>query len=207
MAERERSGETTSGSLLLRVRNASDTAAWLEFENRYSELIRRYCARRGIKSADIDDISQLVWVDLARRLRGFEYDAAKGRFRGYLGRVVQNAISRHFARDKRNVLALDDVVHTAIADDSDDVDKAWDQEWVDHHYRLAMQTIERTFEETSVALFKRLLAGATVAQVAADLGMTVAAVTQAKHRIRVRMKDLIAWQIREEDEPELPTML
>ena len=37
-----------------------------------------------------------------------------------------------------------------------------EQEWQDHHYRLAMRTIETTFDRRSVQIFARLLAGVSV---------------------------------------------
>lgn len=193
--------ETTSASLLVRVRDPADERAWREFEGRYAELIRRYCRRRGLVAADIDDVSQMVWTDLAQGLRNFVYDPAKGRFRGYLARIVRSAISRHFSRDAAGIQALDSGVLAMSPDDGDEADEFWEREWVDHHYRLALRTIERTFQEKSVTIFRRLLAGESTEAIATDFGMTVAAVNQAKHRIRARMKEIIAHQVREEDEP------
>ncbi len=198
----ERSDGTTSATLLVRVRDPADERSWREFEGCYAELIRRYCRRRGLAAADIDDVSQMVWGDLAKGLRNFAYDPARGRFRAYLGKTVRSAISRYFSRNGPRVRALDSAVLASSEDDSDSADESWEKEWVDHHYRLAFQAIEGTFEVTSVTIFHRLVAGESAQRVASDLGMSVAAVNQAKHRIRVRMKELIAEQIREEDEPD-----
>lgn len=194
--------ETTSKSLLWRVRDPADEQAWREFESRYSELIRRYCFQRGLTRADLDDVSQMVWSDLAKGLRNFTYDPAKGRFRVYLGRIVRSAISRHFSRYGPATQALDSNVQARLSDDSDAQDECWEKEWADHHYRLAMVTIERTFDERNVSIFRQLVAGEPTERVAAASGMTVGAVNQAKHRIRTRLKELIARQVREEDEPD-----
>ncbi|MCB9866417.1 MAG: hypothetical protein H6816_07260 [Phycisphaerales bacterium] len=43
-------------------------------------------------------MQQLVWMHLAKGMRGLKYDPALGRFRDYLRRVLRNAIARHFAR-------------------------------------------------------------------------------------------------------------
>lgn len=195
--------DTTCASLLVRVRDPADEGAWQEFERRYAELIRRYCRRRGLSPVDTDDVSQIVWMNLAQGLRKFEYDPSKGRFRAYLGRVVQNAIARHFSRYRQAAgrLAVFDEVLQFSGDDGD-ADEQWEREWVDHHYRLAMKTIKETFACNTVTVFRRLAAGESTAQVAADLEMTEAAVNQAKHRIRERMRSLIARQVLEEDDPE-----
>jgi Cys-tRNA synthase (O-phospho-L-seryl-tRNA:Cys-tRNA synthase) len=77
---------------------------------------------------------------------------------------------------------------------------AWEEEWVDHHYRLAMATVRESFEPRSVEIFDRSVAGATVAELAGAFSMTEEAVRKVRQRIRDRMEELIAEQVREEDE-------
>jgi len=78
---------------------------------------------------------------------------------------------------------------------------AWEDEWVDHHYRLAMETVRASVDSRSVEIFERLVSGGTVAAVAAEFGATVDAVHKVKQRIRDRMQELVAAQIAEEDAP------
>lgn len=195
--------DLTSASLLVRVRDPSDHASWREFEARYGELILRYCQVRGLRSSDCEDVRQLVWLHLAKGLRSFEYDPSVGRFRDYLGRVVRNAIARHFTRKDPAQRALDSNILATTADDDSGHDQLWEEEWVNHHYQLAMQTIRATFESRSVDVFERLLSGESTDAVATAMGMSRQAVHQVKHRIQKRMKDLIAQQVREEDEPDV----
>lgn len=194
--------DTTRSTLLSRVRDGSDDAAWREFEARYGGLIVRYACGCGLSHADAEDIRQIVLLDLSKALRGFEYSPQRGRFRDYLGRTVKNAVSNWRARPNPVRAALDSGVMAAVpAGDEGAADARWEQEWSDHHYRLAMHTIRRTFEPRSVEVFDRILAGATIESIATTYGMSTAAVHKVKQRIRDRMKELIAAQIREEDEP------
>lgn len=190
-------GQTTHPSLLLRVRDPSDHAAWREFDERYGELIVRYCRSRGLQHPDAEDVRQVVLISLASALRRFEYAPARGRFRSYLGRAVRNAITRHARRPGAATCRLE----TPVADDAsvEERDAMWEQEWVRHHLRVAMRTIRQTFEPRSVTAFDRLLAGATTEQVARELEMSTDAVHKAKQRIRDRLKRLIAAQLDDED--------
>lgn len=195
--------ETTQPSLLSRVRDASDDAAWREFDAKYRELILRYSRARGLQPADAEDVRQITMSNLAKSLRTFEYAPDKGRFRNYLGQVVRSAISRHFRRPEIRARALDSgVLATVEAADSGDADELWEQEWVRHHYRLAMETVRKTYEPRSVEMFDRLLAGGSVDKVAAEFDSTPQAVHKVKQRIRKRLTELIALQVREEDEPD-----
>src|SRR3954469_2676729 len=89
---------STHPSLLERLRDAGDAAAWREFDRRYGELIVRYARARGLQQADAEDVRQAVLLSLSRSMPRFEYSPARGRFRHYLGRVVRNAVSRWGSR-------------------------------------------------------------------------------------------------------------
>src|SRR5262245_33077190 len=86
-------GCTTRATLLDRVRDADDVAAWLEFDAAYREMLLRFCRSRGLQHADAEDVIQLVFVRLTGGLIRFRYDPARGRFRDYLFRCVRSALS------------------------------------------------------------------------------------------------------------------
>lgn len=195
------SSDQTRASLLSRVRRVGDDEAWREFDATYRELLLRYCRARGLQLSDAEDVRQLAMASLAKALRNFEYDPKKGRFRGYLGQVVRSAIRRHFSRPDSAHRALDSVV-LAVTEGEDEAstDELWEQEWMRHHYRLAMATVRKSFDAKSVQMFDRLLAGDAVAAVAKDYDTTEQAVHKVKQRVRDRLKELIERQIRAEDE-------
>lgn len=195
--------EATHPSLLSRVRDPSDSAAWREFDQRYRDLILRYCRARGLQEADAEDVRQVVMFNLSKTLRTFEYSPSRGRFRDYLGRTVRHSVAQWSARPNRGDIALGSSMLAGVcAEDEAGADALWEQEWVNHHYSRAMRTIRETFEPQSVEAFDRILAGEGVEEVAASFGSSVQAVHKIKQRIRDRLKQLIALQIREEDEPD-----
>ena len=189
---------TTRPTLLLRVRNPGDRAAWGEFHQTYSELIIRYCRKRGLTPSDAEDIRQTVLMSLAAALPKFEYQPSRGRFRSYLGRIVRNAIIRRAQCPHRGESALDDYVLSTISDEQAQHEETWDREWVDHHLRLAMRIIRQTHDPRGIQAFESLLVGKTTAQVAQEMEMTVAAVQKVKQRIRGRLQRLVAAQLAEE---------
>ena len=122
----------------------SDGVAWREFEACYGPLILGYCRRRGLQLTDAEDVRQMVLSDLSKSLPTFDFQPAKGRFRTYLGRVVTNAVSRHLRRHKPPDRALDtSVLATTPGTHRNEVDQAWEQEWIKHHYRLALDVLRR----------------------------------------------------------------
>ena len=200
--------DSTRPSLMQRLRDPSDQRAWEEFDQRYRQLILRYCLRRGLQHNDAEDVRQVVLMSLARVLPAFDYRPEVGRFRDYLARVVRNAIARRFSRPSRLAAGLEPeeldalVERDAHADASHESDVAWEQEWMHHHYRLALVGVRESFEERSVALFERLLAGESVQAVARDCELSEQAVHKVKQRIKKRLAELIRRQIHEEEFPQ-----
>jgi RNA polymerase sigma-70 factor (ECF subfamily) len=192
--------EVTQPSLLSRVRDPSDQQAWAHFEAKYRELILRYCRRRGLQQADAEDVRQMTMMRLVRTLPQFMYDPERGRFRDYLYRVVKSAMNDVRSRPKSALTAVvPDDLEALRAPQAPD-DGLWEQEWVDHHYRMAMAAVRASFEPTSVAVFERLLAGDTVEAVSQQFAMTPAAVHKVKQRVRDRLSALIESQTHEEDD-------
>lgn len=194
---------TTSPSLLERLRNPQDAAAWREFDRRYGDLVVRYARSRGLQASDAEDVRQLVMLNLSRTLPGFRYSPERGRFRSYLGTVARHAILRWNSRTRcpdpeSFALPLLEGIDAAV-EGTTELDEQWDREWVRHHCRMALAAIRRTHDPQSVEVFERLLAGDEPAAVASARGLTLDAVLKIKQRVRARLRELVSEQIREED--------
>ncbi|MFT3684444.1 MAG: sigma-70 family RNA polymerase sigma factor [Phycisphaerales bacterium] len=185
-----------------------DQEAWRAFHERYGDLIRGYARMRGVQPADCDDLVQEVMVSLAKVMQsGFVYDPSKGTFRSYLKTTVVRAIARR-ARQNRAVTGLEGIEDHAPTTGGaggggggspEQPDEAWEQQWRQHHTRLAMKVVEGEFNATDLEAFQRYaLLQHDVQAVARDLKISVDSVYQAKSRILRRLSKLIAEQVAEE---------
>lgn len=190
----------TRPSLLFRLRDPADAGAWREFEKCYGDLIVHYARARGLQHCDAEDVRQVVFARLMRTLPRFDYQPQRGRFRGYLGAVVRSALSDWAACPDRAARPVDpDVLahaHDAVADD---VDREWEREWADHHFRRAMAAVRQQVEPGSLRVFEQLLAGRSVEAVATEERMSVEGVRKIRQRIRARLTERIEEQVRDED--------
>lgn len=194
------SRESTQESLLSRVRDVEDDAAWREFDAKYRDLVLRYCRRRGLDPNDGEDVRQLLMMGLARSMRTFAYRPDRGRFRDYLYRGVRNAISRHLScrNDAARPLFPDEAAEVVDPRRSE-ADQQWEAEWRNHHLRQAMVKAEHVFRGSSLEVFRRLLAGDAAPDVAAAFGMTAEAVYKVKERVRAFLEERVVEQLREEE--------
>lgn len=83
---------STSSTLLMRIRDVSDTDAWTQFLTRYTPRIYAWCRRYQLQESDASDVTQDVLTKLLKAMRSFEYDASRGSFRGWLKTVTNNVI-------------------------------------------------------------------------------------------------------------------
>jgi RNA polymerase sigma-70 factor (ECF subfamily) len=199
---------TTRASLLQRLREGDDPAAWRGLEEMYRPLLLRICRARGLQPADAEDVVQNVFVKLVGGLRNFEYDPAKGRFRDYLFRSVSHGIADWGRRTGRQgSIARLSGSGTALAngveggDSAEALERTMEREWVNHHYRAAIATVLETCDPRGVEVFRAAIAGRSVREIAPAVGMTEAAVYKSLSRTKERLREAIAEQLRREDEP------
>lgn len=192
---------TTHPSLLRRLRDPNDEAAWHRFDRLYGGLIVAYACRRGLDLSDAEDLRQNVLLALVRAFPQFEFRPERGRFRSYLGRVVSRAVDRHERRPhrRRERVSGDDGFFDRFAAPSD-LDELWEREWQDHHLRRALAFVRTTTDAATVVLFQRLLDGESVAELAAAHGVSEEAVYKMKQRMRDRLRRRIADQVAAEED-------
>ena len=205
---RRMSVPSTQLTLIARLQDPKDERAWQRFESRYRGLVVRFAMRQGLQPTDAEDVAQVVFAGLLRTMPNFRLDPEKGRFRSYLFRVVRNEISRVRSQDARPtgasvaLLRGEGVVSGGDAGrdlEVDPAERAFEEEWINHHFRIAMAEIRRTFAPESVAMFERLMRGEPVDSIAADCKTTAQAVHKVKQRIRDKMKALVEQQIADEE--------
>ncbi len=200
----------TNASLLSRVKNPEDVAAWREFESRYRDLLVRFCKSSTggrLQQADAEDVAQAVLTSLFRSMPRFQYDRSKGRFRDYLFRCARNAILLVKGSGRRpngadSPLSLDEETDLTVESGLQDgnLESTWEREWVAHHYRLALDELKQTFDLQSVKVFEACLAGKSVTDLQSMFSMTDQAIYKVRTRAKQRLEEIIARQIQEEDE-------
>lgn len=176
----------TCPSLLDRLKE-SDDDAWRRFVAIYSPLIRGWLERRGVGSADADDLSQDVMAVVVRRVPEFHRERL-GSFRAWLRAITANQLQSFWKRRRLRAPGAGGDAFLAIAeqlaDPSSGLSHCWDREYNTHLTRLLLESVRPRFREGTWAAFQGLvLEGKPAAEVAEALGMTVNAVQVAKSRV------------------------
>lgn len=175
----------TSASLLLRIRDPNDRDAWASFVDVYAPLIRRYCQRKGLQSADAADVAQEVMIRVSRSISTFEYSRELGRFRSWLGRITANQIVSNWNRTGR--LPVDTA---RITNEIEHGDPDWNQDFTDHILSLAVDRIRGEFSNETWATFEATwIRHESPVSFAASMGIAVHVVYVNKSRVLKRLKE------------------
>jgi RNA polymerase sigma-70 factor (ECF subfamily) len=182
----------TRSSLLLRLRDRRDAEAWSRFVLIYAPIIEEFLRKRGLQDADARDLTQDVLAAVAAAIGDFEYSSEKGSFRSWLFTITANRL-RNFFRDARHRVqgSGDTAVRQLLEEQPDPYDGVadWDAIYEQRMFQRAAELVRRRFRETTWRAFWQTAIEARPAKdVAAELGLTQAAVYLAKGRVIARMK-------------------
>lgn len=173
----------TRASLLVRLADPADRAAWEEFLTVYGPLVHAAIRRRGFDHPDADDLTQKVFARVFRGLRTFEYDRRRGRFRDWLGAILRHEVIREFrtrSRQPASLLPPDEL--DSLSDDA--VDPEWADAFQVHLYQVALARCRGRFQPQTWAAFEQVwVAGRAPSDVAQELGLPVETVYVAKSRV------------------------
>jgi RNA polymerase sigma-70 factor (ECF subfamily) len=180
--------DTTRPSLLIRVRDAGDQAAWREFDGIYRPLLLRFAQARGLSAADAEELAQECMAALHRHVQEFEYDPGKGRFKGWLRTMVNNRF-RNRLRDRREYQAASGEIQRAAGDSEASPEALFDRVWRQEHLRHCLRLIRGEVEEDTFGAFvAHVMEEKSVEEVCAQFDMTANQVHAVKSRMMKRIR-------------------
>jgi RNA polymerase sigma-70 factor (ECF subfamily) len=188
--------QATRRSLLLRLRQYHDAEAWEQFTALYGPLVFGFARKRGLQDADAADLTQTVLASIATALPEFDYDPRKGLFRAWLFTIVRRQLQKFREQQARQPEGSGDTEANArlaaqpVPDAADE--ELWDQEYQRQLFARAADLVRGETEETQWRAFWQTgVEGASAAEVARTLGMSVGAVYTAKSRVLDRIRKAI----------------
>lgn len=190
----DESTSSSSGlSLAVRLRDGS-ADAWRELVDLYGPLVDDWCRQAGLAASSRADVGQEVFLAVHRGIGRFDPTHPRATFRGWLWTITRNAVLQ--MRRKHEPAAaggstaqgrlaeLPDPWANASSDDPPSTPDA-----TASLLRRALDQIRPTVEpQTWAAFWHTAVLARSAPDVAAELGLTPAAVRQAKSRLLRRLR-------------------
>ena len=183
----------TSITLLQKLRDPNDVAAWHRFIELYLPLLFFWARKLPMKGADPDDLVQDVLLKLVQKLPEFNYDPEGGGFRNWLRTLCHNHWRDHWRKRANRVHQADEAHLEAL----EVTDLGLEQFWNEDYYGLLVaetfRIIESEFDPTTRAAFVEVVMNERpVNEVARELGVTPNAVSMRKFRVLQRLRQELA---------------
>ncbi len=144
--------QTTRASLLVRIKDRRNSAAWREFDAIYRPMLHRFAMSRGLDDASADDVVQQCMTAIHEHIDGFEYDPAKGRFKGWLRTLVNNRV-RNLLRDRHDRPA-ESQDFKRDQDREQSPEEAFDNLWMEEHLKHGLRMVREEIDEATFQAFQ-----------------------------------------------------
>jgi RNA polymerase sigma-70 factor (ECF subfamily) len=152
----------TRASLIRRLKDWGDQTGWQEFFETYWRLIYGTARRAGLSDAEAQDVVQETVITVAKVIPTFDYDPAKGSFKGWLRNTTQWRIKDHLRRRARLPAPVQDdeddsetpVLQRVVDPSISEQDAAWDAEWEDNLLDVAVKNVKKKVKPKQYQLFE-----------------------------------------------------
>lgn len=185
----------TNLSLIARVKNLADGAAWAEFLEIYRPVVYRLARRRAMQDADAQDVVQRVFLAISQAIEGWEPNPNLPPFRAWLMTLSRNVITKALARKRPDEGAgssdVRDLLEMLPADDSQ-ITAELVSEGRREIFRWASEQVRPEFSQTTWSLFwETAVQGRSVADVSLSAGRSAGAIYMARFRVLQRLKEKV----------------
>jgi RNA polymerase sigma factor (sigma-70 family) len=185
-------GLVTRASLLARLGDPQDRAAWQQFVELYGSLVYGFARNRGLQDADAADLTQEVFLAVSNAMGRWNYDPKQGKFRGWLYGITRHKIAQLLDRRRLQPVGSGDTNAQKLLDEhpNQDGQDVWELEFQKQLFRVAAAKIQDQFAPTTwQAFWHTAVEGKAAAGVGKDLGLSVGAVYVARSRVLARLKE------------------
>jgi RNA polymerase sigma factor (sigma-70 family) len=187
---------STRYSLLLRIKDTQDHAAWVEFVEIYKPMVYRLARHKGLQDADAHNLCQEVFQAVAQAASHWTPDDRWRSFRNWLFRVARNLIIDFYRQERRHVKGTGNFEVQQLLENL----PGWAEDWshsleADQRRRLvdvAGRSIKDEFSNSTwQAFWRTAVQSRAVSEVAAELGISPGAVYIARSRVVARLRQRV----------------
>lgn len=175
----------TRYSLLGRLQQGGDTHGWDEFFEIYRRLIYNVARKSGLDHEGAEDVVQESLLSVTQSLPGFDSDPAKGRFRGWLLRIVRCRIIDYQRRNGRWEQHSEPLAETGEhCPVPAELERLWQEEWEESLMNAALRLVQAKVSARQFMLFDMAVIRQTpLRQITQALGVSMTQVYLARHRV------------------------
>lgn len=205
--------ERTRKSLIARLENWEDHKTWDEFYRTYWRLIYSVALKAGLREEEAWDVVQETIFTIAKQSKKNMYNPEQGSFKLWLWNMTRWRINDQFRLRKKDTAMLihgnpeeDGGAHPVeqIPDEGkNSFDQVWEAEWKKNMLTAALERTKAKVSPKQFQIFDYYVQKELPANdVCKKLGVSIAQVYLAKHRVSSTLKKEFEYLLAQSKEPK-----
>lgn len=209
--ELEKYAARTRRSLIMRLGDWKDQKSWDEFYRTYWRLIYSVALKAGLREDEAWDVVQETVLTIAKQSVKGMYDPERGSFKMWLWHITRWRINDQFRQRRKDTAGTttdaEGFPREPLADIPDTsgetFSRIWDREWQNNVMKAAIERVKMRVSPQQFQIFDyNVLRGMSAGEVRSKLGVSIAQVYLAKHRVGGVLKKEVAYIRAQEESPK-----
>ncbi len=188
--------EQTASNLVKGITDFQNHQRWYEFNQLYRPMIRKILRDKGLRPDEMDDVVQEIYLSMLSTIERFQYDRSKGKFRSWLSKIAQRAVSAHRARQgecnrlrrRQSEVPVDPHVLAESQLTSEQLGGVNDE-----RLQLCLKLARSRFDErTWLPFYLRVIEETPIKDVEQITNMNRNAIYQSVHRVKQCLREMLS---------------
>jgi RNA polymerase sigma factor (sigma-70 family) len=191
----------TRRSLLENLKDWKDDESWREFFQMYWKFIYGLARKSNLTDSEAQEVVQETIIYVSRKMPGFNYDRARGSFKGWLAKLTRWRIMDQLRKRDGHLLFFapagpgEPDPFLDLPDPSPQKLSVIDEEWERNLFETALQRVKDRVKPLQFQIFELyVIKKWPILQVTDALGVNMGQVYLAKHRVSALLREEI-WRL------------
>jgi RNA polymerase sigma-70 factor (ECF subfamily) len=185
----------TRRSLLVRLKDWRDDRSWQEFFDSYWRLIYNVALKAGLTPGEAQEVVQETVLSVAKKMKEFQYDPARGSFKGWLLQLTGWRITNQFNR-RPGARPGPPLTPAKAGSDADapipaadvpvppELERLWEDEWQQNLLHSALERVRRRSNPKDFQIFDlSVVKQKPLKEIRRFLAVSAMQVYLARHRV------------------------
>lgn len=179
-------------TLIQKISKEQDEKLWEEFVHYYKRYLYVVIRNMNMAHHDTEEIVQTVMLKVWDKLRDFQYQPSKGKFRYWLCTIARNCVIDFVRKQQSQTRRTEGLKEKEQSNDLSniempEVEEIAEREWQNYIANMALENIRPLFNEKTVSCFILFTQGKSISEISSETGLSENSVYIYKAKVQDKL--------------------
>ena len=179
-------------TLIQKISKEQDEKLWEEFVHYYRRYLYVVVRNMNMGHHDTEEIVQSVMLKVWDKLRDFQYQPSKGKFRYWLCTIARNCVIDFIRKQQSQSRRQEGFKQKEMTNDLSNiemphVEEIAEREWQNYIANMALENIRPSFNEKTVNCFVLFTQGKSISEISEETGLSENSVYIYKAKVQEKL--------------------